>query len=186
MKRLAIITLLFLCVACEKRDIPPIVLLQEDSQLQIRNGILYHENRMFTGVLKSFDAVNQTNNTATYLNGKKAGEEIKLFINSELAEVRFYRKGIKVGTHKAWSSSGQQKFEYPYNDEGVYHGTIKEWYPNGQLVKEFHYVHGKEIGTQKMWTSNGKLMANYTVIQGERFGLIGLKKCYSVNTKDEN
>ena len=183
---MAIISLLFLCLACEKNNSPQIVLLQEYSQLETRNGILYHEKNVFTGVLKSFDSVNQTHNTVTYRNGKKEGEERKLFINNELAERRFYSRGIKVGTHKAWSTNGQQKFEYPYNDNGVYHGTIKEWYPNGQLVKEFHYSSGKEIGTQKMWTSKGKLVANYAVVKGERFGLIGLKKCYSVNTKDEN
>ena len=96
-----------------------------------------------------------------------------------------YEEGKKVGIHKSWFENGQQKFEYPYNQKGFYQGALKEWFPNGQLIREFNYVEGKESGTQKMWLENGNIRANYTVIDGERFGLIGLKKCYSVNTNDE-
>ncbi len=185
MKPILNILLLLLFSACEKSENLPVVWSEKDSQLEIHNGVLYHQNSKFTGVLKSFDAINLTNNTARYLYGRKEGEERKVYQNNELAEVRFYRSGVKIGTHKSWRTNRQQKFEYPYNNSGVYHGTVKEWYPDGQLLKEFHYFEGKEVGTQKMWAANGNIKANYTVVNGERFGLIGLKKCYSVTTKDE-
>ncbi|MFT5761763.1 MAG: antitoxin component YwqK of YwqJK toxin-antitoxin module [Polaribacter sp.] len=170
-------------VSCEKNEKPHLVLFKENKELQIVNGVLYYYDAPFSGTLKTFDEVNQTNNVARYLNGKKDGEERKLFKNEALAEIRFYKKGEKVGVHKSWFENGQQKFEYPYSQNGVYHGTMKEWYPNGKLVREFNYVKGKESGSQKMWLSNGNIRANYTVVNGERFGLIGLKKCYSVKTK---
>lgn len=162
-----------------------LILLAENKQISTQNGVLYYNNAPFSGTLKTFDDVNQTNNVARYLNGKKDGEELKLFKNEALAEMRFYKKGEKVGVHKSWFENGQQKFEYPYSQKGVYQGTLKEWFRNGQLVREFNYAKGKESGTQKMWLSNGNIRANYTVIDGERFGLIGLKKCYSVKTNDE-
>ena len=161
------------------------VLFEKDSELHMQNGVLYHQKSKFTGILKSFDPVNLTNNTVGYLHGRKEGEERKLFQNNELAELRFYRGGVKIGTHKSWRANRQQKFEYSYNNSGMYHGVVKEWYPDGQLLKEFHYFDGKEVGTQKMWASNGDIKANYTVVGGERFGLIGLKKCYPVAIKDE-
>ncbi|WP_347174626.1 toxin-antitoxin system YwqK family antitoxin [Polaribacter uvawellassae] len=178
------IVILFLVFAsCEKNEKPHLVLFEENKELEIINGVLYYNDAPFNGTIKSFDDVNQTKNSASYENGKKEGEERKLFLNDSLAEIRFYKKGLKVGIHKSWFENGQQKFEYPYSQNGVYHGTMKEWYPNGKLVREFNYTKGKESGSQKMWLSNGNIKANYTVVNGERFGLIGLKKCYSVKTK---
>ena len=44
----------------------------------------------------------------------------------------------------------------------------------------FNYINGKEAGKQLLLKSNGNIKANYEVVNGERFGLIGLKKCYTV------
>ena len=169
--------------SCSKENPSKLVLFQENKQLQKRNGTLFYKDKFFSGTLKSFDEINQTNNRANYLNGKKHGEERKYFLNDSLAEIRFYDNGLKIGIHKSWRIDGRPKFEYSYQD-GVYHGMMKEWYSNGQLVKEFNYVKGKESGTQRMWLSNGNIKANYTVVNGERFGLIGLKKCYTVKTDE--
>ena len=35
-----------------------------------------------------------------------------------------------------------------------------------------------------MWKVNGKIRANFFTIKGERHGLIGLKNCVSVITKE--
>lgn len=171
--------------SCLEKEQPKLVLFKENKQLQLKNGVLFYKSIPFNGTIKSYDEVNQTNNVSNYFEGRKEGEERKYFLNDSLSEIRFYKKGLKVGIHKSWWIDGKQKFEYPYNDKGMYHGTMKEWYSNGQLVKEFNYLNGKESGTQRMWQSNGNIRANYTVVNGERFGLIGLKKCYTVKT-DEN
>lgn len=173
-------------LSCIDSNNSHLVLFEENKNLELINGVLYYNTIPFNGTLKSFNSVNQTNNLVNYLDGKKSGKELKMFLNNSISEIRYYKQGIKTGIHKAWRTNGKQKFEYPYNDEGKYHGTLKEWYPNGQLVKEFNYMNGKESGTQKMWQSNSNIRANYTVINGERFGLIGLKKCYSINTNENN
>lgn len=185
MKKIGYI-LFYICIfSCNKIEEKQLILFAENTHLITKNGVLFYNDLPYNGIIKTFDEVNQTNNTAHYLNGKKDGEERKFFQNESLAEIRFYKTGKKIGTHKSWFENGQQKFEYPYSKKGFYNGTLKEWYANGQQVKEFNYVEGKESGTQKMWLSNGNIRANYTVINGERFGLIGLKKCYSVNTTNE-
>ena len=45
--------------------------------------------------------------------------------------------------------------------------------------RDFNYINSKETGSQKLWYETGKIKANYEVINGERFGLIGLKKMLS-------
>jgi antitoxin component YwqK of YwqJK toxin-antitoxin module len=45
-------------------------------------------------------------------------------------------------------------------------------------------VNGKEEGTQKAFKSDGRIKANYTVINGERFGLIGMKRCFTVDNEE--
>lgn len=178
--------MLCLCLfSCKSKEKASLILFEENKQLQISNGILYYNDAPFKGLITSFDEINQTKNKTNYLHGLKDGEQRKLFMNDSVAEIRFYKEGIKVGIHKSWWENGQQKFEYPFNKKGAYDGAIKEWYRNGQLVKAFNYVNGKEDGSQKMWLSNGNIRANYTVINDERFGLIGLKKCYSVKINDE-
>ena len=185
MKRILFISFIISLTSCTQQKEAHLVLFKENKQIEIKNGVVFYQTTPFNGTLKSFNAINQTNDIATYYQGKKHGEEKKFFLNDSLAEVRYYKNGLKIGIHKSWRKDGSQKFEYPFNDKGYYHGTIKEWYTNGQLVKEFNYVNGKESGTQKMWQSNGNIRANYTVVNGEKFGLIGLKKCYTIDT-DEN
>jgi len=185
LKELVYIILCVSLFSCKQKVGGQLILHAENKQLSTQNGVLYYYDTPFSGTLKVFDEVNQTKNAANYSNGKKEGEEKKWFVNDSVAEIRFYKEGLKVGIHKSWWKNGQQKFEYPYNNNGVYHGAFKEWYASGQLVREFHYHNGREKGTQKMWLANGNIRANYTVIDNERFGLIGLKKCYSVKTKDE-
>ena len=36
-----------------------------------------------------------------------------------------------------------------------------------------------------MWKDDGTIKANYEVVNGERFGLIGLKKCYTVTVNED-
>ena len=49
----------------------------------------------------------------------------------------------------------------------------------------FHYIDGKEVGSQKLWQEDGRIKANYEVKNGERFGLIGLKKCDPVQIQKQ-
>lgn len=183
-----IIVFLFVCFFYTCQDTKKIPLKEvqsNDIYLVLKNGILLYKNEPFTGLYKEFDSVNQTYNLSTYVLGKKEGLEKKNYTNNLLAEERFYKKGLKTGIHKGFWQDGSVKFEYHFNEEGVYHGSFKEWSPNGQIIKEFNYDNGKEKGTQRMWNTNGTIRANYIVKYGERFGLIGLKKCYTIDIKNE-
>ena len=69
---------------------------------------------------------------------------------------------------------------YVFDNNGRYNGKVEEWYVNGQKLREFNYTEGLENGKQKLWDLDGNIKANYEVINGERYGLIGLKKCFTV------
>jgi antitoxin component YwqK of YwqJK toxin-antitoxin module len=182
---LLIIGCLFFLSCNEKVEKNGFVLNGENLKLEMSNGIVLYDDVPFSGIIKNFDEVNQTNNSAVYVDGKKNGVEEKRFLNDAIAEQRFYKGGLKSGIHKGWWKNGILKFEYHFDEKGIYNGTVKDWYQNGQLVKEFNYVNGKEKGNQKMWLINGNIKANYTVVNGDRFGLIGLKKCFTVKTNNE-
>lgn len=156
-----------------------------DENLMLDNGVLFYKEVPFEGVLVSYYKAEKLNSKIEYLDGKKHGFENQWYKNGTKLVERFYKEGFKTGTHKSWWEDGTPKFEYHFNEKGEFHGVVKEWYKNAQIFRDFNYVNGKEVGSQRMWKNNGTIKANYEVVNGERFGLIGLKKCYTV-TVNEN
>jgi len=151
-----------------------------DEGLNFSNGIMLYKEKPYSGILFSkIDTV--TTYSAMYQEGKKHGKEQKFFFKGDLAELSYYTKGIKSGTHRSWWNKEQMKFEYHFDTMGNKIGTQREWYSNGQLFKEFNYRNGQEDGTQKSWDITGKINVNYVVIAGERFGFIGSKNCNPFN-----
>ncbi|MGY3793039.1 toxin-antitoxin system YwqK family antitoxin [Aquimarina sp. 433] len=176
---------LFISFGCSKEKKSDLDVTYNSRDFLLQNGVLQYKGTPFSGIITSSDSVYKITTKISYLAGKKHGEEIKTYDNTTLAEKRFYQHGKKTDTHKGWWKNGQLKFQYEFNNQGEYHGKVAEWYQNGQQSKVFHFINGKEDGSQKMWSSNGKIRANYVAKNGERYGLIGLKKCYTVSTNDE-
>ncbi|TYA92385.1 hypothetical protein FUA24_02225 [Seonamhaeicola marinus] len=173
-----------LIVSCGNKE--PLVINADDQNLKLNNGVLEYHDDPFTGKLESTYANSAKHSEVFYYNGLKEGGEKQWYGNGILAMERFYHEGVKVGVHKAWWSNGIHKFVYYFNDKGEHHGNLKEWDITGLLIRDFNYKNGKESGAQKMWKDNGEIKSNYVVVNGERFGLIGLKKCYTVTVdKDE-
>ena len=153
-----------------------------NTDLILDNGVLFFKNKPFNGVLEAYYDNEVKNMKVEYENGRKHGLELSWYRNKVVASERWYQNGIKTGVHRAYWDNGNAKFIYHFNNKGEYNGSIKEWYYTGEMIRDFNYLNGKERGSQKMWTQNGNIRANYEVINGERFGLIGLKKCYQVTT----
>ncbi len=158
---------------------------QSDPNLTLENGVLELEGTPFTGRLVAYHSQGELAYEATYSDGRKNGIERKWYTGNVLREEREYREGVKYGIHRGWWENGQIQFRYEFNGDGLYEGARCEWYQNGQLFRDFNYVNGQESGSQRLWTTDGKIRGNYEVVGGERFGLIGLKKCFTV-TKDKN
>jgi len=163
-----------------KMKIPSIEINKVNNHLKLKNGILYFEGKQYSGIVNEFYEDENIKSKSEYYQGKRHGFFLGWYRNGEQWFERFYIKGLKSGVHKGWYKNGVQMFEYHFNNKGVYHGVVKDWYTNGMLTKYFNFVQGKESGSQKMWDLKGKLRANFYTINGERHGLIGLKKCVSV------
>ncbi|OED42978.1 hypothetical protein AB832_02775, partial [Flavobacteriaceae bacterium (ex Bugula neritina AB1)] len=132
------------------------------------------------GTLMRYHKNNQIKSKVPYNRGRKEGIERSFYDRGEKNTIRTFSKGVKIGIHRGWWRDGTPKFQYHFDEQGNYNGSVKEWYRNGQLFKIFNYIHGKESGKQQMYKPSGAIRANYEVINGERYGLIGLKKCYTV------
>lgn len=155
--------------------------LKTDANLHIENGVTFYEDAPYSGTVISYYKTDSLAYRASYYQGRKQGKEEKWHSNGVLAVERFYNKGIKVGLHRGWWENSHLKFEFYFDDKGAYHGTAKEWFVDGTLYRDFNYVHGKEEGSQKLYKPNGNIRANYVVRNGERYGLIGLKRCDPVS-----
>ena len=153
-----------------------------DKNLKLDNGVLLYNETPFEGQLVSYYEAEKLKSKIEYAGGKKHGYEKQWYDSGNKLIERFYKKGFKTGIHKSWWTDGKQKFEYHFNEKGEFHGVVKEWYKSGKIFRDFNYVDGKEVGSQRLWKFDGTIKANYEVVNGERFGLIGLKKCYTVTT----
>lgn len=155
-----------------------------DKSLELNNGILYEDNKRFTGFIVAHFEDSRIKSETLYRNGRKHGCERQWHDDRNLVSERYYSKGKKVGIHKGWWQNGNLKFELHFNNDGAYHGLVKEWYESGQIFRHFNYQNGREVGTQQLWKPDGRIKANYQVVHGERFGLIGLKKCFTVSANN--
>lgn len=156
------------------------VLIIEASQAKLINGVLFYKDMPYTGLVQTYFEGYVLKSDIQYEKGKKQGAENHWYKNGSKLIARFYLEGLKSGIHKSWWKNGYLKFVYHFNTNGEYQGSVKEWYKTGQIYKDFNYIKGKEVGRQRLWRLDGAIRANYDVVNGERFGLIGLKKCYTV------
>ena len=177
--------LLILAVSCEYNN-EALEVDAADPQLHLSNGMLYYKGMVFTGVLSSTYDNGNKRSAVHYTQGRKNGDETRWYPDGNIEASRVYSKGNKVGTHQGWWPNGQLKFIYEFNRHGEYNGSVTEWYFSGQKFMDFHYLDGKEEGSQKLWQEDGRIKANYVVKNGERFGLIGLKKCDPVQIQNNN
>jgi antitoxin component YwqK of YwqJK toxin-antitoxin module len=156
-----------------------------DSRLRLANGVLLYNELPFSGKVISNYTSMQLKSEIQYVKGRKNGLEKKWSQNGNVIEKRSYTNGFKSGIHKACWPDGTPKFEYYFNERGEFHGTVKEWTQSGLLYMSFNYANGKEEGRQRLWKLDGSIKANYEVVDGERFGLIGLKKCYTITVNED-
>jgi antitoxin component YwqK of YwqJK toxin-antitoxin module len=157
------------------------VIEETAEEIHVQKGVLYYKSSPFSGSLISYYEVgNQKRFIKIYHKGKLHGKECYWFSNGKLASERSYSHGVKTGKHVGFWPNENLKFEYYFNTKGLHHGAANEWFSNGVPLRSFNYVNGKEEGCQKMFNPDGSLRSNYVVLHGERFGLIGLKKCDAV------
>ena len=177
-KCLMVIIALYSCTSMPER------LDANDAQLQLEQGVLYYKNVPYTGILITTVEQNKLVSEKPYVKGRLNGVWKQWYADGRQKEVRPYIEGIKIGVHSGWWPNGNRKFNYQLDNSGRYNGAVKEWFLNGQLFKSFNYKKGKEEGRQQMFNVDGKVRANFFTINGERFGKIGVKKCYEVTANN--
>jgi len=161
-------------------SIPDLLKHSADKAFTLHQDTLFYNNAKYSGLVYTLYNTKDTMLVASYLNGVEEGVQKKWYANQQIAAVRNYHAGKKIGKHTGYWENGQPQFEF-YFESGEHHGVAKEWYQNGQVYRIFHYEHGYEQGSQKMWWENGIIRANYVVKNGRRYGLIGLKLCMNQN-----
>ena len=161
-------------------SVPMIFKASADKGFTLHQDTLFHNDTKYSGWVYTLYNAKDTMQVAGFLNGLEEGIQKKWYPNKQIASIRDYHTGKKIGKHIGYWENGQTQFEF-YFEDGEYHGIAKEWYQNGQAYRTFHYEHGYEQGSQKMWWENGIIRANYVVKNGRRYGLVGLKLCMNPN-----
>lgn len=165
----------------EKETASTLFLNVTDARLSNKNGIIYFNDRLFSGLIYSFHpSTKDTAASASYLNGKEHGRWVKYYPDGKLYELRSFDNGKKTGVLETWWPNGTKQTHYLFMDD-EYQGTCREWSADGLLVKEMNYHKGHEEGSQRWWYDNGKIKANYIIKQGRRYGLLGTKNCMNVS-----
>jgi antitoxin component YwqK of YwqJK toxin-antitoxin module len=150
----------------------------------VENGIISRNDKLFSGELIKKYENGTIQSKAEYTDGKLNGNFESWYSNGNIFENRLYSAGIKVGLHKGRWSNSQPKFEYNFNNQGQYEGELLEWLESGIPFKVMNFEKGKEAGHQRIWDEKGNIKCNYTAINGDRFGLVNMKNCYSVDNEN--
>jgi len=150
----------------------------------IENGIVSKNGNLFSGELIKKYENGTIQSKAYYTRGKLNGIFESWYLDGTLFENRMYTNGVKTGRHKGWWSNSKPKFSYNFNAKGQYEGELLEWSESGKRFKIMNFENGKEAGHQRIWDDKGNIKCNYTAINGDRFGLVNMKNCYSVDNEN--
>ena len=176
---------IFCCiVSCSSKNEKPIkmqLVTNKDTNLQIVNGIVYYQTKLFSGKIVSFfDSSKDTLSIKNFILGKEDGVWKEFYHNQNIKLIRNFKDGKKIDSLIGfWENKNKMLAYYFINDE--YEGTGKEWNRDGRLIREMNYKNGHEEGSQRMFYDNGKVRSNYVIINGKRFGLLGTKNCINVS-----
>jgi antitoxin component YwqK of YwqJK toxin-antitoxin module len=107
------------------------------------------------------------------------GRVLAFHADGRLASERWYDRGVKVGTHRAWWEDGTLRLQSPFRD-GAYHGDVRSFYADGRPYEVRRYRSGEEDGPQQVFEPDGSLRANYVARDGRRYGVIGSRPCSTV------
>jgi antitoxin component YwqK of YwqJK toxin-antitoxin module len=154
---------------------------ENGKNFSVENGIISRNDKLFSGELIKKYENGTIHSKAEYTDGKLNGRIETWSSNGDLIESRLFTEGIKTGIHKGWWLNSQPKFEYNFNNQGQYEGELLEWLESGRQFKIMNFKNGKEAGHQRIWDEDGNIKCNYTAINGDRFGLVNMKNCYSVD-----
>ncbi len=171
-------------VACHSGEqphkiIPSVFVRQTNETVKTKQGILYYQDRPFSGWQYDCYANGDTSLLVPFFQGKEHGRAQQWYANGALREQRTYELGNKVGEHKGWWENGKPAFLYHFQN-GLHEGNQKEYSEVGRLFKNSNYKAGKEEGLQQIWRYDGSLVANYVAKNGRNYGLAGVKNCKSV------
>ena len=109
-------------------EAPKVVVDRE--KLEFRDGLMYFEEKPFTGVgVRKHD------------NGQKSSEGT-------------YKAGKMHGLQTGWHKNGQKRLEENFKD-GKWHGLVTWWYENGQKKSETTFI-DYEVISEKKWDKDGK------------------------------
>lgn len=143
-------------------------------------GIVYYDNRPFTGVAITRYANGLLASSMEFVEGKRQGKYKKFFADGELSYEANYANGKLHGTSKTWWKNGNLRTMSNFVN-GVADGVQLQYYKSGALFKKINLVMGKEEGLQQSWRENGKLYNNYEARNGRIFGLKRSKLCFKLD-----
>lgn len=145
-------------------------------------GLVYFQNKPFTGTSISFYPNGIKATSIDYFEGKKHGLDQKWFTDGLLSYESNYVNGKKHGSTKSWWANGNLRSQ-SFAKKGISNGLHQQWYKSGAKFKVMNIVNGKEEGLQQSWRENGKIYNNYEARDGRIFGLKRANLCYELDNE---
>lgn len=160
-------------------QIPATTVLQNDTALQLVNGVYYLGGKPYSGYIKDMYDNGAIRSQASYHNGLLHGTSRTYYADGKLRDERNYKEGLSYGRHLGYWENGNRKFDYTYCNEKK-EGAQLRWYETGKPYMALHYKDDHEDGPQKGWRENGKPFINYEVRDGIKYGLQSSAQCYTL------
>jgi antitoxin component YwqK of YwqJK toxin-antitoxin module len=166
-------------ITSTQQEVPTLIIAKDSLELNPNEGLVYYQNKPFTGISVANHHNDQKSNQTTFVNGKKNGLKTMWFEDGTKSFESNYVNGKQDGKVFTWWKNEQKRSEANY-EKGVPNGEQLQWYKSGVKFKKMNLVNGKEEGIQQSWRENGKLYNNYEAKNGRIFGLKRATLCYEL------
>lgn len=167
MKRIFILLITIVFISCSKENHNNIIREINHTNLQLKNGIAYENNKPFTGKVIENDKNGLLFSETFYSNGKTNGEQKIYFDSGKVRLIINYKDGEQHGDEiEYWEAdSAKIKMKRSYKN-GQFHGDEIEYFENGKIFSKKTYKDGKLHGESVLYYDNGEIWTKDNYVNG--------------------
>ena len=170
------------CTGIKKNSIPKppeLRVVNYDTALHNTNDSWIYKGKSFSGYMIEIEKDGHTVYELPIINGKENGMARGWYSSGEKLLDRYFIDGKKEGEFIQWWPNSNFRYVFYYSND-LFDGVQTAFFPNGKKREESFYRSGNKEGKQIVWNEEGRVVSNYTIRNKKMYGVISVKSCLPI------